>query len=126
MSIEDVVSRFCVQTAVYWGNPTKDGYGGYTYDEPVEISCRWEQEVDVYTPRQGVQYFSNAKVMVTQDLDVEGYLYLGSLSDLDPNDERDPEKINGAYKIAIISKIPMVKKTDDFVRIIYLKERYFD
>ena len=45
--IEKVAKRFCVETAVYWGNPQNDGYGGFTFDTPVEIKCRWEEKSEV-------------------------------------------------------------------------------
>jgi hypothetical protein len=123
-NIEDVISKFCVQTAVYWGNPTNDGYGSFTFDDPVEISCRWEQKYEVVQKHDGVQLVSVGNVLLTQDVDEEGFLYLGSLSDIDPEVEDNPMKVDGAYQIKMLHKTPMVKRTDDFVRIAYLGEEY--
>lgn len=131
--IEKVVEKFCVQVAVYWGSPQNDGYGGYTYDDPIELSpddkngVRWndKNELDVGWTTSGYPgnlKLSKSQVMVLQDLDFNGYLYLGTLAELNAaySDISDPMKIDGAYPIKRMDKIPMVFKTDEFVRIVYL------
>lgn len=134
--IEKEIEKFCVQTAVYWGNPQSDGYGGYSYDSPVELSpddnngVRWEEksELDigwVSTGHPGNVKLSKSQVMVLQDLDENGYLWLGTLDDLESQytDTSDPMKITGAYPILRFDKIPMVFKTDEFVRTAYLYDQ---
>jgi hypothetical protein len=127
--IERVAARFCVQTAVYWGNPVNDGYGGFTFDDPVEIDCRWENINEVNlgwfsTGFPGNILLSKSSVMVTQDLDLQGYLYLGSLSDFDSaEDISNPIDVTGAYQIHRFDKIPMVRKTNEFVRIAWLYDQ---
>ena len=127
--IEKVAKRFCVETCVYWGNPVNDGYGGFTFDAPVEIKCRWEEktEVDVgwfSTGFPGNLFLSKASVMVLQDLDLQGYLYHGSLTDFDSSvDTSKPIDIAGAYVIHRFDKIPMVRKTDEFVRMAWLYDQ---
>jgi len=119
--IERVAERFCVQTAVYWGNPTNDGYGGYTFDTPVEIDCRWENKDMVQVGVKDVLLRNIGTILVTQDLDVDGYVYLGSLSDFDSDDDTsDPLSLDSIYRIFRFDKIPMVRKTDEFVRIAWL------
>jgi len=119
MSIEKFIEKVSVQTAVYWGSPTNDGYGGKTFADPVEIDCRWEDRTDVLRTSAGNEVVSKAKVLVTQDLDEEGFLYLGELDDLDS--APIPSEVDGAHKIVRFDKIPMIKKTDEFVRIVYLQ-----
>ena len=44
MSITNFILRMSKHTAVYWGSPQEDGYGGRTYAQPVEIQCHWQQK----------------------------------------------------------------------------------
>lgn len=129
MSIENFIRRVCVQQAVYWGNPVEDGFGGKTYASPVEIACRWEDKVRKVKANDGSEIESKATVLVTQDLDFEGYLYLGTLeaveafeiaANLGSGEVISPRDIDGAYEIVAIDRIPMVRSTTVFVRTIYL------
>jgi len=118
--IEKFLRKLSVQTAVYWGTPTNDGYGGYTYSAPVEIAVRWEDSTKVITTSKGVEYTSRAEVIVNQDVDEEGYLYLGTLSGLTDAQKANPQLVGEARKIMRFDKIPMIFKTDEFVRKAYL------
>ncbi len=127
--IEKVEKRFCVETCVYWGNPVNDGYGGFTFDDPVEIMCRWEDmtEVNLGWFSQGYPaniQLSKASVMVLQDVDLQGYMYKGTLDDFDSTvDTSKPITIRGAYLIHRFDKIPMVRKTDEFYRVAWLYDQ---
>jgi len=118
--IEKFLRKLSVQTAVYWGSPVNDGYGGYTYTTPVEIAVRWEGSTKVITTSKGVEYVSRAEVIVNQDVDEEGYLYLGALSDLTDEQKANPQLVDGAWKIIRFDKTPMIFKTDEFVRKVFL------
>lgn len=117
MSITNFIKRVCVQTAVYWGNPKATLYGGFSFDTPIEIPCRWEDKYrlvdkvtsrDILTPR--------ADILLTQAVDTEGYLYLGKLSDFASNvDTTNPLTIEGAYKIFSIETTPLFRSTTEFV-----------
>ena len=120
--IEKVVRRFAVQVAVYWGNPQNDGYGGFTFDDPVEVACRWEGKTAMEMSLDGSSQVSVTSVLLTQDVDLNGYLYLGTLDDLDSDEAEDPMKVDTAYIIKRFDKIPMVRKTDEFVRTAWLYE----
>jgi len=116
MSIAGVIARNCPQTAVYWGTPVNDGTGGKTFADPVEIACRWEETIQVMLDTKGVETTSRAVVFVTQDVDEEGILYLGTLDDLDSDEEADPMTITGAYSIKRFTKTPSLGSTTDFRR----------
>ena len=120
MGLENFISRLCVQTAVYWGSPVDDGYGGMTFADPVEISCRWEDTLEVISDAKGNEVVSRSAIYVTQDVDERGYLYLGTLDDLDSGEEADPITIEKAYEIKRFEKIPALRRTDDFLRKVYL------
>jgi hypothetical protein len=120
MSIEDFITNVCVQTAVYWGNPTPGGSGKMTYDPPVEIRCRWQDTKKVVTDNNGVQVICSAELLVTKDLDEQGWVYLGSLDEITDAQETDPMLLNGAYQIKQFDKIPMIYSTTEFVRKAYV------
>jgi hypothetical protein len=107
------------QKAVYWGNPTPDGYGGFSYDDPVEIDCRWVNTNEVVVDAKGDEIVCHATVQVKQDLDEQGLLYLGELDDLDSAEEDNPRTVLGAYSIKRFDKIPTIKGTR-FYRRAYL------
>jgi len=123
MSITSFINKIAVQDAVYWGNPVNDGFGGYTFDTPVVIKCRWEDMERVYTGQEGQQIQQKAKVIVTQEIDIRGWLMLGTLNDLamiDSGTYVNPSNEIKAYQIVGVDKVPMIKSNTIFVHIVYL------
>lgn len=127
MSLESFMSRLCTQTAVYWGSPQDDGYGTMTYDDPVEIKCRWQEGLEVISmagdDRRSRELVSKAQVWLLQDVDEEGYLYLGTLDSEDPlgsAEEADPAVVDKAYKIKLFEKTPELRHSNKFIRKAYL------
>ncbi len=128
--IEKVVAKFCVQTALYWGNPQNDGYGGFVYDDPVEMLCRWEDKTEmnvgwVSTGHPGNIQLSKASVLLNDDVDLNGVFWLGSLDDYKTKygEGTNPRTVVDAYVVRRFDKIPMVFKTDEFVRRAWLYEQ---
>jgi len=129
MGISKFISKVCVQTAVYWGSPVKDGYGTMSYADPVEIKCRWTDKVSLIN-QQGVtqtgkELQASAEILVLEDLDLQGFLYLGYLMDLEQYYESDgenilPQNIEGAKEIISVKKVPMIKSTTEFVRTVFV------
>lgn len=129
--IEKIIEKFCVQTAVYWGNPVNDDFGRFTFAPPIDIKCRWEDktETDIgwtSTGFPGNLRLSKSQLLVTQDLEIKGYLWRGTLAEaqsLYPDKINTPEKIPGSYQIHRFDRIPMVFKKDEFVRTVYLYDQ---
>ena len=129
MSIPSFIKKICVQPCVYWGSPVEDGYGGKTFADPVEIKCRWEDIVRKIKTSNGSETESKATVLVTEDLDFEGYLYLGTLDEvlaldavvnLESGEVFNPKSIDRAFQIIGMDRISLVKSTTEFVRTVYL------
>jgi len=129
MGIESFIKKICVQTAVYWGNPQPDGFGGMTFDEPVEIMVRWDGKITQLTDKgitkDGKVIVSVATILTPEDLQVEGRLYLGSLTDLLGSDDSsggiaNPSKIDNTYEIIAIEKVFMLKSLTQAVRTVYV------
>ena len=133
MSIESVIKRFAKQTAVYWGNPIEDGFGGYDYDDPVEIKCRWSERITVLSNDRAEAIICTSTVLTNSELEEQGVLYLGTLDDLldlniPSHDSSDafpqPKDIDeGAYRIVARKKVYMPRSTTDCMRLFYLSPK---
>jgi len=120
MSITELMARGCKQIAVYWGSPVNDGYGTFDYTSPEEIYCRWEDKTQILEERDGTQWVSRAEVYTLEDVDIDGLLYLGRLTDLDSDQEEDPKTIDSVWIIKRFEKTPVLGSTTKFVRKAYL------
>lgn len=116
--IERFLKTVCVQTALYWEFDGSDGYGQANYKAPREIACRWQDEVIQLKGKDTKEIVSKAQLLVLEDLKENSILALKKLSDIDST--TDPLELDDAYEVMTMSKIPMIKSTDDFVRTIYL------
>lgn len=96
------------QTCIYWGNPVADGFGSYTYDDPVELDCRWEDITMVEMLALEINSEVRSEVFLAEDVEEQGMLLLGKLDDLDSGEYNDPVAA-GAYIIVRFDKIPTLK-----------------
>lgn len=100
MALKGINKRTLKQTALYWGNPTPDGFGGYTFDTPIEIKCRWENQQELFINVDGEEQHSEAVVYVDRALGVEGFLMLGDFNDLSSSLSETPyDSSLDAYQI---------------------------
>jgi len=83
------------QKAVLWDGVTNNGYGGYTYNSPTEINCRWEDKVEEVKDNKGELKISVARVYLTQSISINAYLYKGELIDVSG---QNPETVLRAYR----------------------------
>jgi hypothetical protein len=118
MGIESFIRKVCVQTAVYWGNPVPDGFGGMIFDYPVEIMVRWDFTQRAILSQLQVGLNVDATVLSPEDLECEGMLFLGTLDDLWDESVTssggliDPKNFEGdIYSILKVEKVAMPKKT---------------
>lgn len=127
--IANVVKRFTAQKCVYWGNPVDNRKGGWTYDAPAEIDCRWDEKQEFIVGFDGNKYSSQATILVNIDLDRQGYMWLGTLAELNAvatdkgYDINKPIEFPDAFIIIQFAKIPAPRKDDDFARIAYLYDQ---
>lgn len=106
------------QRCCYWGAPVPDGYGGFNWADPVELVCRWVDRFEAIIGPRGTNIGSRAQVQVTQDVELEGMLLLGTLDDLDSDVYNDPVGA-GASVIIRFDKTPTIE-ADNFYRKVYL------
>lgn len=97
-----------LQTVVYWGSPTPDGYGSFTFDESVELSVRWEDRGELFIDNAGQEVKSFAVVFVGQDVVVGGWFFLGEISDIDSGLTDTPQNVPNARQIRGFRKTPNI------------------
>lgn len=110
-----LVASMLKHTAVYWGTPTPDGYGGSTYAAPREINCRWQDGNATFIDRTGREAVSKAQAYVAEDLALGGHLRHCTLADLSsgaetPGEGLDTVEIRASGKTWDVSgKVPLRK-----------------
>lgn len=118
MGIIKFIKSVCVQPAVYWGAPEADGFGGVSYADPVQRYVRWEDKAEMIVDSQGREIVSRAEVMTPEDMDIQGMLWLGELSELSEAQKADPMTV--AYEIKTKMRSPLFRSIDEFVMMVYL------
>lgn len=106
MSTPDFITRHFHQDLVYWGTPENDGYGGFVFDDPVEIKGRCEYKVERVLLGNGEETVSQAIVYTDEILDEGGYLYLGTLDDSSLESAPVPEDTANTMRILVRSQSP--------------------
>lgn len=124
MGIVDMITRNCTQTAVYWEFVSNTGYGaGKTFKAPVEIKCRWDDKHQLIPTGQiGENLLSRAILTVLQEVTEQGYMFLGTLDDLNSAAEADPTSEQDAFLIKQVAKLPALGSTTQFLYKVYLSE----
>lgn len=87
------IDRQHKQTITYWGSPVSDGRGGSTFATPVTFQGRWTGRQEMFIDPQGEEHLSSAIVGVDREMDLGGYLYLGTST------ETTPMTVDGAFQI---------------------------
>ena len=98
MSIS-LITKSLNDTLVYWGSPVDDGFGKNSFGDPIEISGKMFSIQKVFVDVNGKEAVSSAEAMVDRDLEFNGYLWKGSLSDSslpgDPVASEEAKRIRG-------------------------------
>ena len=115
----DITTRFLKQTAVYWGAPVNDGYGQFTFADPIEIPCRWSDSIQVVSDGKGNDIVCKSVVMVGIDIEELAMMWLGLLANLTTEQKADPVSIDHCYSVKRFDRIPMLKGAP-FLRVAYL------
>jgi hypothetical protein len=85
-------------TATYWAPATPDGFGGITYASPTTFLCRWQDVTDNFQDTEGEEFISDAIVYTTSELADNGWLYLGTSAQGDPQDQAGAHRIRRREK----------------------------
>lgn len=112
-----IIRRMRRQKAVYWAPVAADKYGKKSYEEPIEIDCRWEDCQEMYLDVNGNSAMSRARVYVDRKLEALGVLWLppenvqisegAALTQL--TDETDPFANSGTFEIRKVDELPELR-----------------
>lgn len=108
------------QKCVYWSIDSTDEYGTNTFDEAIEMQCRWENVTELFIDSTGASIPSKSIVYTEFDVEEGGWLFEGELTDL-PSVYDDPVDLvqEGALEIKKFNKLPDLK-AEEFLRRAYL------
>ena len=106
-------------TLVYWPPAARDKFAKPGYGTPAEILGRWEDNLELAVTSTGEEFTSHAQVFLDQDLELEGYLFLGDLQDLSTDELSDPRREDRAYEIKKTERVESVGGLDQ-VRQVWL------
>lgn len=91
------------QTATYWAPTTINKFGEQTFATNALLNVRWEEKTEMFLDRDtGKELMSKSVVYLKQDVEENGFLYLGTTA-LAPSTQ---EK---AFRIKRFDKIPNLK-----------------
>lgn len=108
-----IITRMRKQKAVWWKRTTPNEFGAFSFEEPVEIMCRWEEAVGQVLGSAGEMVPSKTMVYVDRDMSIGDKLKLGEEDSDTPSDPKDDPL---AYEIQGWQKIPTLRATQ-FLRI---------
>jgi hypothetical protein len=120
-------SRYFPEKCTYWAQKLvaspgvsygQDGYGGEAWENPVVLSCRWEdaemERLSVAYRAEGETVTSNAHVYTKEKLLEGGYIYRGVSTEANPSRIVGPDGHQVAFVIRSISQVTGLK--GDFVQ----------
>lgn len=79
-----IIKRMRKQKAVYWQRGPVNSFGQFTYSDPVQIKCRWDDGFAEYISKTGTREASTATVYVDRPMAVGDQLFKGVVDDIDP------------------------------------------
>lgn len=92
--------RHLNQTLTYWPPGDTDAYGKPISGSPVQKSCRWEDRLEQVQNKSGEQITSRTRIFLNDDVDIDGYVFLGTTN------ESDPTSVVGAAEIQAKGRQP--------------------
>ena len=87
------------QSAVYWSFKSKDGFGALTFNTAVEIKVRWQDVSKLFLDKTGKQTVSQSIIYTDEEIGLDDYLLLGTLTSLTAAQKLDPFLIANAFPV---------------------------
>ncbi len=110
-----IIVKMRKQKAVYWKRLTPDQYGKFSFADPVEIVCRWEDRIHEFLDHQGEKQVSKSIVYVDRVVSLGDRLMRGEMDSNTPNDPLATD----SFEVRRFDQDPNIKATE-FLLIAYL------
>ena len=123
MSIEAFINRVKQRDgAVYWAlaNPPSLVDGSPSYQAPILIEVIWREDQRVIKDFHEKEFVSRANIYTGEDLEAQGMLFHGVLTDLTAEQQADPRLVPEAYEIRRIMKVPSLALKNNYMRKSYI------
>ena len=98
-----IIKKMRKQRAVWWKRLAADRFGVATWDQPIEVRCRWEDINETYIGTKGEQLGCRAQVYVDREMTPGDRLQLGQI---DSNTPDSPLSSTTAIEIKRFDKLP--------------------
>lgn len=104
-----LITRCQRETLVYWPPPSPDNgqenkFGELKWDAPKEMTCRWDDKTQEIQTGEMTRVVSRVEIISETKLQVNGYVYRGTLSSLTYPDS--PTCNPNCYPILKVSETP--------------------
>ncbi len=98
-----VFERHYRQDATYWSAGGVDDSGDPTWGAATAVRVRWEDKITVSTNASGEEMMTTSQVFIKIDMEIGGFLFLGT------SVVADPTTLDGAKEIQAFFKIPRLR-----------------
>lgn len=88
------------QVCTYWAQTGTDMFNKPVFAAPQALACRWEEVSEKFINKNGEESVSKSRIFFAQNVDLEGYLFLGV------NASADATEVDGAYEVQQVKKTP--------------------
>jgi len=99
------------QKAVYWGPATPGGYGTDVFPAPVEMTVRWDDDMQDFINDIGEVKKSSAVILTATAVELKSLFRLGTLASIPPAELDDPTHASGVVRVRQIKKYANKKGT---------------
>lgn len=105
-----IIRRMRKQKAVWWErSDTANRHGKFTFSEPAEIDCRWDDSMSEFRTETGQVLISQATVYPDRILKEGDKLRKGEMETDEPS---DPTLLKTAFEVQRFEQIPNLKNTE--------------
>lgn len=105
-------TRHMTQDLTYWAPAGKDGFNQTLFEAPVVLKCRWEDKAVLFRDSQGQEVVSTSVIYPIYHLDLKGYVFRGTSTEL------NPIGLAGAFEIRQSGDSPNLRGTEKLNKVL--------
>lgn len=130
------LSRLLDEETVYWPPPKNNGKGGFIWEFPIQVLTRWQYSRRRTTGPEarylvsGTKLIMNTSVWSEYDFQPGGYLWKGTLKELQTIFDPDPVYALEGYEVNVYNLASQIMSVEKIravsSRIIALRKAYLD